>query len=433
MKLITTHKGSDFDALASLVAANLIYPDALPVLPGTVNENLKPFLAIHKDLFNLVDPRDVNLDEVESLVVVDTHVWNRLDQRLLPLKDKAGLEVTVWDHHMEGDMEGAEAHIREVGSTVTMLIQEIQKQRKIITPIQATLFMLGLYEDTGNLSFPSTKPEDAHAAGFLLDRQADLNILTVFLKQAYGEQQKNILSQMIASAQKQKVGDYTVSFSQVPIQGRIQNLAMVVQMYREIINADVAFGIFQDTGKDRCMVIGRSSVDEVNLAVIMRSLGGGGHPGAGSALLKKANPDAIREMIIELIQGNQHGSIMLSDIMSYPVETVNHNTPVEEVANMLRTLGCTGMPVVNDEGCPVGVISRRDFRKVKKDKQMQSPIKAFMSRKVIFISPDKGAVEAARLMIRHDIGRIPVVEDGRIIGIVTRSDVMMYFYDLLPD
>ena len=433
MKLITTHKGSDFDALASLVAANLIYPDALPVLPGTVNENLKPFLAIHKDLFNLVDPRDVNLDEVESLVVVDTHVWSRLDQRLLPLKDKAGLEVTVWDHHMEGDMEGAEAHIREVGSTVTMLIQEIQKQRKIITPIQATLFMLGLYEDTGNLSFPSTKPEDAHAAGFLLDRKADLNILTVFLKQAYGEQQKNILSQMIASAQKQKVGDYTVSFSQVPIQGRIQNLAMVVQMYREIINADVAFGIFQDTGKDRCMVIGRSSVDEVNLAVIMRSLGGGGHPGAGSALLKKANPDAIREMIIELIQGNQHGSIMLSDIMSYPVETVNHNTPVEEVANMLRTLGCTGMPVVNDEGCPVGVISRRDFRKVKKDKQMQSPIKAFMSRKVIFISPDKGAVEAARLMIRHDIGRIPVVEDGQIIGIVTRSDVMMYFYDLLPD
>ncbi|MCG8567656.1 MAG: tRNA nucleotidyl transferase, partial [Desulfobacterales bacterium] len=90
MKLITTHKGSDFDALASLVAANVIYPDALPVLPGTVNENLKPFLAIHKDLFKLMDPRDVNLDEVDSLVVVDTHVWNRLDQRLLPLREKEG-------------------------------------------------------------------------------------------------------------------------------------------------------------------------------------------------------------------------------------------------------------------------------------------------------------------------------------------------------
>ncbi len=42
-------------------------------------------------------------------------------------------------------------------------------------------------------------------------------------------------------------------------------------------------------------------------------------------------------------------------------------------------------------------------------------------------------IQAAQMMVRHDIGRLPVVEDGRIIGIITRSDVMMYFYDLLPD
>ena len=433
MKLITTHKGSDFDALASLVAANVIYPDALPVLPGTVNENLKPFLAIHKDLFKLVDPRDVNLDEVDSLVVVDTHVWNRLDQRLLPLREKAGLEVTIWDHHMEGDMEGEESHVRETGSTVTMIIQEIQNQKKLITPIQATLFLMGLYEDTGNLTFPSTLPEDAHAAGYLLDRKADLNILSAFLKQAYGHQQKEVLSRMIDRAEKEKVGDWTLSFSVLEIEGRIQNLAMVVQMYREIVNADVAFGIFRDVEKDRCMVIGRSGVDDINLAVIMRALGGGGHPGAGSALLKKANPDVIKEMIQDLILGNQHTSIMLSDIMSYPVITVNHKTPVEKVGQLLRDMGCTGMPVVDDEDRPVGVISRRDFRKVKKEKEQKSPIKAFMSRKFIHISPDKSAVEAARLMIKHDIGRIPVVEDEKIIGIITRSDVMMFIYDLLPD
>ena len=56
MKIITTHKSSDFDALASLVAATIIYPGAKPVLPGTVNANLKNFLAIHKDLLNLWTP-----------------------------------------------------------------------------------------------------------------------------------------------------------------------------------------------------------------------------------------------------------------------------------------------------------------------------------------------------------------------------------------
>jgi CBS domain-containing protein len=208
---------------------------------------------------------------------------------------------------------------------------------------------------------------------------------------------------------------------------------MVMQMYRELMNVDVAIGIFRDVAKDNCMLIGRSGVDDINIGVLMRSLGGGGHPGAGSALVKGANPDALLETVLELLKGNQYSSVMLSDIMSYPVVTVNANTPVGDVAMMLREMGCTGMPVVDDNENLVGVVSRRDFKKVKKSNQMQSPIKAIMSRTIITIDYDKSAFEAVRLMIRHDIGRIPVMKEGKIIGIITRSDAMMYFYDLLPD
>ena len=91
MKIITTHKGSDFDALASLVAAKLVYPDARPVLPGSINANLKSFLSIHKDLFDLYSPKDINLDTVDTLIVVDTHSWTRLDQRLSPQNDRRDL------------------------------------------------------------------------------------------------------------------------------------------------------------------------------------------------------------------------------------------------------------------------------------------------------------------------------------------------------
>ena len=130
MKIITTHRGSDFDALASLVAAGVIYPDARLVLPGFVNANLKPFLAIHKDLLKLEDPRDIELDQVETLIVTDTHSWNRLDPNLLPLKEKGNLEIIVWDHHMAGDMGANWARIQKMGSTVTLVLQEIQKQKK---------------------------------------------------------------------------------------------------------------------------------------------------------------------------------------------------------------------------------------------------------------------------------------------------------------
>jgi CBS domain-containing protein len=64
---------------------------------------------------------------------------------------------------------------------------------------------------------------------------------------------------------------------------------------------------------------------------------------------------------------------------------------------------------------------------------MEAPVKAFMSRNVKSIDPGMSPMQAARLMVKHDIGRFPVVENGRIIGIVTRSDAMHYIYDLLPD
>ncbi len=432
MIIITTHKGSDFDALASLVAASLLYPDAKTVLPTSINPNLKAFLAIHKDLFKLYSPSDIILDHVKTLVVVDTHSWDRLEG-MEPLKDKQDLEIIVWDHHSEGDIVTHQKYIKETGATITLLVKEIEKQKKLITPIQATLFLMGLYEDTGNLTFPSTLPEDAYAAWFLLDRKADLQVLSNFLRQAYGKKQKDILFQMIQEAERIDIGGFSISIAKMEIDGRINNLAIVLEMYREIINVDAAFGIFNDVEQNKCMVIGRSNIDEINIGLLMGSLGGGGHPGAGSALLKAVNPDTIEEMLLELISGNQHSSVMLSDIMSYPVVTINEDAKIEEAAMMLRELGCSGMPVVDKDGHVLGVISRRDFKKLRKSKHMQSPVKAFMSRNVVTISHDKSIIEAARLMIKHDVGRIPVIKEDKIVGIITRSDAMTYFYDLLPD
>ena len=161
-------------------------------------------------------------------------------------------------------------------------------------------------------------------------------------------------------------------------------------------------------------------------------MGGGGHPSAGSALLKSVNPDAVEKWIKELIRGNQQASVQISDLMSFPVITVPDDIPMKKVAEILRQKGCTGLPVVRNNK-PVGMISRRDFRKIRKESQLNSPVKAFMSTKIMVIEPGKSPMQAARLMVKHDIGRLPVVENGQIIGIITRSDAMLYFYDLLPD
>ncbi len=431
MRLITTHRSTDFDAFASLVAATLIYRDGTPLLPKAVNPNVKAFLSIHKDLFEMSGVDEIDFNQVNQLVVVDTNRWSRLE-KMDDLKDRPDLEVEVWDHHEEKtDLNPQWICQESIGANITLMIREIRRRNIKLTPMQATLFLIGLYEDTGNLTFSSTTAEDAHAAGYLLGNNADLNVLNTFLQPGYGVKQKDILFEMLKSQPRTKIGNFSVSVNIAHIEGHINNLSLVVHMYREILGLDAAFGIFVHDSHDKCIVIGRSAVDDIDIGTIMRSMGGGGHPGAGSAMLKSVNPDALSDWVYELLKGNQQASVQVSDLMSSPVITVPSDTPMEEVAAILKKEGCTGVPVV-DNGRLVGIISRRDFRKVKGSRRMKSPVKAFMSTKNITINPENSLMEAARLMVKHDIGRLPVIQNDRVIGIISRSDAMLYFYDLFP-
>jgi len=431
MQIVTTHKNTDFDGFASVIAATLLFPEAMAVLPKNLNPNVKAFLSIHKELFLTHTAADVDLKAVDRLIVVDVNSWSRLD-RMEPLENRNGIEILLWDHHVEqGSIQASSSCIEPVGATTTLLVRELKKKRKRLTPMQATLLLAGIYEDTGNLTFPSTTPEDAHAAGWLLERKADLIILSTFLKPAYSEKHKAILFKMLQNAERSKIKGHRISINKISIAGHVDSLAVVVRMAMEILNVDAAFGIFSEPGQGRCMVIGRGQTDGLDVGAIMRSMGGGGHPRAGSAQLKAVHPDAVEQWIRELIQGNQQSSVQISDLMSFPVSTVASQTTMEEVAMMLRHKGITGIPVV-DDGRIVGMISRRDFRRVRKDSQLKSPVKAFMSKEVLTIAPGNSPMRAAAIMVKHDVGRLPVVENGRVIGILTRSDVMRFFYDLLP-
>jgi nanoRNase/pAp phosphatase (c-di-AMP/oligoRNAs hydrolase) len=432
MQIVTTHKNTDFDGFASVVAATLLFPEAQAVLPKTLNPNVKAFLSIHKDLFETHACGEIDLKHVRRLVVVDASSWHRLD-RMEALKARKNLEILIWDHHIEkGTIHASQSCIEPVGATTTLLVRELKRRHKILTPMQATLLLAGIYEDTGNLTFPSAKAEDAYAAGWLLERKADLNILSTFLKPAYSEKHKAILFQMLQHAKRTRIKGHRISINKVAIEGHVDSLAVVVRMYLEILNVDAAFGVFVEGSKDRCMVIGRSQSEAINVGSIMRSMGGGGHPRAGSAQIKGASLEAVEQWIMELVRGNQQASVQISDLMSFPVHSVTADASMEDVAQILRAKGISGIPVVNGEKI-VGMISRRDFRKMRKESQIHSPVRAFMTTDVLTIEAGKGPSQAAQLMVKHDIGRLPVVANGQVIGIITRSDVMRYFYDLLPD
>ena len=428
MHIVTTHKGTDFDALASIVAANLLYPGVVTVLPGSLNPNVRAFVSLHKDLFGFCRSEDIDPDKVDKLTVVDINRWDRLDG-LDRLKQNQHLEISLFDHHgNQGDINASWRCQEEMGANITLMMRYLKERQISITPVQASLFLAGLYEDTGNLTFLSTRAEDAHAAAYLLENGADLHIIGAFLSPTYGRKQKDVLFRMLRNAHRTVVDRYAVSIQGLRVKGYVSNLAVVVQMYRQILNVDAAFGVFE-LDANRCLVIGRSVAEGIDVAAIMRQMGGGGHPGAGSAMLKSADPAAVEAWVRVMIGESHQTSVKIKDLMSLPVLTLASDTTMNQAGKTLREKGYKGAPVVDDEKL-VGMLSRRDFAKIRKKNHLLSPVRAFMSKKIVTIHPAESPGHAAHLMIKHDIGRLPVVDKGKIVGIFSRSDAVADFYGL---
>ncbi len=138
------------------------------------------------------------------------------------------------------------------------------------------------------------------------------------------------------------------------------------------------------------------------------------------------------------------GNTRVRDIMTAAPKRVGLTTPVSEVAKLLLSSDFTGLPVVDDQDHPVGVISQEDLiykaelplrigllaqaERQKADTILDSlkprPAKEIMSQPAVIIEQDRMVTEAAELMLKKKVKRLPVVDDsGKLIGIVSRLDI----------
>ncbi|MBM9613010.1 CBS domain-containing protein [Desulfobulbus rhabdoformis] len=431
MHIATTHRNTDFDGLSSIIAATLLYPGTVAVCPKNVNPNVRRFLSLHKTSIDIILCKEVILEEVQRLIVVDTNQWRRLE-RLDKLREREDIELILWDHHMGiGDINPHFQCVEKIGATITLLVREMRSRQIELTPLHATLFLIGLYEDTGQLTFSSTTAEDARAAAFLLEQGADLTIAADFLNMAYGEVQKKVLFRLMRDAELHEIKGKMVGLGVVQMHTHAE-LAMVVQLYAKIINADAVFVIFINEGGDY-FIIGRSATTEINVNSILQRFGGGGHPGAGSATIRDdaVSAGALRQQILTALSKEQRGAALVGDMMSFPVTTVAPSTPMLEIQRIMEEEKIRGIVVEENEQIQ-GIIVLWDMKKLRQQKQWNAPVKAFMSRSVTTIGPEALASEAAELMVQKNIGHLPVVQGEKVIGIVTRTDIINYLYGMLP-
>ena len=290
--LITTHTNADFDGLASLVCAGKLYPSATKCLSGSVCSNVKAFLETYPQ--GILKSHSVRLETIERLILVDTREKHRIG-KFGQIADKTPLHI--YDHHPSqlDDLHGEKEEIKEEGATITILLEILRKKEIPITKEEATLFALGIYEDTGNLLFPTTRPADIDGLSWLLKQGADLSIVSEYLEHKLTKPHLLLLGDLLRSCKLYKIRGVDVAFASACTEEYIEDLAPVVHQLMDIERYKVLFCFIKT---QECIhIIARSRAEEIGVGSILSDFGGGGHGQAGSATIKNTNPQKAKKMV----------------------------------------------------------------------------------------------------------------------------------------
>jgi len=436
-ELLLTHETTDFDAFASLMAARRLYPEATPLLGRRMIPPLRHFLALHKDRFPTVratDLPDAVLEDgaVQRVVLVDTRLAERLaapETIVEKLRRGEVPAVHIYDHHpatgrdLLGDLEVLEP----VGAAVTLLVEALRRKGLAVDPIEATLYLLGIYSDTGSLRFSATSGRDVAAAAWLLNQGARLPMVNRYLANTLTPEQRHVFARLLGAAREHRIGGVDVGIATLELDGFVEGLAPVTRQVMELEGHDALFAIYR-LGSKALQVIGRARVPFVHVGRVLRRLGGGGHAGAGSARLKgQIDPEPVAARLLEVLEQDPPRPSVVSEVMSSPVRTVVPTLPLRELEGCLAEWRHSGVPVM--EGGEIqGIVSRRDIEKARRDERLHLPVSSCMSSQVRTIEPEATLETALEAMTEADIGRLPVVDGGRLVGIITRTDLTRILY-----
>lgn len=419
--IILAHRQMDFDALASMVAAQKIYPNSIMVADGKPNGWVQEFLSLSKDRLPLKKPQEIDLKSVSRIVLVDTHDLHRAS---VPVEKEAlilGIPVEIYDHHPYlGELKQGMV-IEPVGSCATILVEKLKGMGLPLSSFEATLLALGIYDDTGSLLFESTTVRDVRAVAYLLEQGANLSVISEYLRKPLTDEQKWLLQELLDNGQTAIFNGASVYIAYAESEEYIGGLALLAHRVGEMEGADTWFLLVKM--EERFYLIGRSRGKGLAVKQIVEAFGGSGHEKAASASIKGGDPKVILEKLRAEISCRVEHPYLACELMSYPVKTVYPDTKLQEVEQILLRYGHTGVPVV--EGAKlVGIISRRDVEKAIKHGLAHAPVKGFMTTDVVTVEASSPWEEVQRIMVQHDVGRVPVIESGKIAGIISRSDVL---------
>lgn len=432
--LITCHSNADFDALAAMCAAALIYGPCDVLFPGTQEANLQTFYQELKERpgaapgCTFLDDRVPDFSKYGRLVAVDTRRRSRL-RHVWPLLDNPGTRIEVWDHHPEtsDDVHAHACHAEICGAVTTLLIEEIQKRNIAVTRETATVLGLGIYSDTGSFSFSSVTQRDFAAAGWLLGRGMDINIISE--KTAFSMTKEHIraLNALLESAQTYHINGTDVVLAEATLDSYLDDFAFLAHKMMEMEKFDILFAIGRMD--DRIQIVARSRAHAVNVGAVCSAFGGGGHAYAASASVRDKTLSEVRDGILTQLYLQEEGEKTARDYMSQPAIGIEEGHTIAEADELMLHFGLKTMPVFAPmtRRC-TGLIDSQITQKAISHGLAGAPLTDYMRRNLKTLPVTATLRDITTVIVGARQRLVPIVSGGSsVVGVVSRTDLINIF------
>ena len=447
--VITCHANADNDALASLVGALTLYPDAVLLFPGSQERQVQEFYEeVVEPLYPCITQRELELGEVKLLVVVDTHQSIRLPQ-VKKVLERPDVDIHVWDHHpLSEDEDGgcvaaSSLNIEKVGAASTVVVEEIRRRGLTVTCETATALAAGIYGDTGSFLYSSTTQRDMDAASWLLSCGADLAVVSRLITRVMGREQLKALSLMLENTQVRDIGGVVMAIASMQSETFLEDFATLAPRIMEIEECSVLFAVA--SMEDKVQVVGRSHSPLVDVGEICRRLGGGGHHYAASASVKDMTLPQVRDFLKMQASLIVNADENAGKLMTSPALGVSERLTIGEAQSLMIRYGLKAVPIFADgtQRC-LGLLAQETAAKASGHGLSHINVTMYMQRNFKVVPKSAGIQELVDLMIGGQQRLIPVV-DGEdvegvdeevrdemllsrsVVGVVTRTDIIRLF------
>jgi tRNA nucleotidyltransferase (CCA-adding enzyme) len=429
VRIITTHLSADFDAFAAAVCAVRLYPGYRVLFPGSQEIAVRRFLADSNLPYPELRLRQARRERLEHAVVVDTRSPNRLGE-VWDLIQRDKRSVTLIDHHTteQEQLGTSELVSRPVGATCTIVAQLLGDQGLHPTSEEASLLLMGIYEDTGGLSYRETTPTDLRVVAWLLEHGGSLDWVRRWVMKALQPEQLDLLNRIVAATEEIMINDTPVSLSMVEVDHYHEEAAYVVHRWVETF--EIPVGVVMMVQPPHINLILRSRIHDLHVGRVAQQFGGGGHPTAASARVAGKMPVELREQLLHVLELEMPPPTTAGDIALGKIFTVDLQTSVEDTKDKLNQLRVNALPVRDpSSGDLVGLVTRQILDRALSHGMAKRPVQTVMQPELPTVAVDTSLAELRDLFLERSHRFVVVVDDDLPIGIVTRMELFRRLFE----